>query len=137
MRQRAAPSLGAAVDGDLRGVEIDRGRLVRLTPERAVQALAGTAHRAFGALAMHPTEALGDLQRGRRGRRSGDRAQRGPGTVSAQILEMVKERAADQLALRQADDQLTGRETPRRRVLTARALRSDASSPSISPTKSR
>jgi hypothetical protein len=35
-----------------------------------------------------------------------------PSLVGALILQMIKERAADQLALRQREDQLAGRDTP-------------------------
>ena len=101
--------LRAAVDGDLRRVQVDRDRRAEIAPQRPVQALPGPCHRALHALAMHPPEALADLQGGRCRGHVGDRAQRRPRRVGALVLEMIEERAADQLALREADDQLARR----------------------------
>ena len=55
------------------------------------------------------------------------------GTVGAHPLDVVKALAADQLGLRQRDDQLPAL-TPRLRTLIGAARRSHASSPSINPT---
>jgi hypothetical protein len=81
---------------------------------------------------MTAAKALGVLQRCARRRRIGDGAQPRARPVGADILDVIKERSADQLVLRQADDQFAGRQAAAA-DLTGRARRSTPSSPSISP----
>src|SRR6266540_2911161 len=93
--RRAA--LALPVDGHLRGVQVDRHRLAPIAVKRAVKALPGSGHRALDALHMTAPEALGVLQRRRCRRRRGDGPQPGARTVGADILDVIKERPADQL----------------------------------------
>ena len=102
--------LASAVDGHLGCVQIDGRRLAAVASQRPVQTLTRARSRALDPLAVHAPEALGVLQGRRRRRRGADRAQRGAGAVSAHVLDVVKERAADQLALSHRDHQLAGRE---------------------------
>jgi hypothetical protein len=94
------------------GVEIDRHQLGPLAPERAIQMLAHARARALDPLTVHTPKVLGALQRGRRRRRRGDRPQPAARLISADLLQIGEELAADQLALRERDHQLPRREPP-------------------------
>jgi hypothetical protein len=106
---RGAP-LAAAVDLEHGRVRVDRDRLAGVAAERAVQPLAGARQAALDGLAQTASEALGQLQRGRRRRHPGDRAKLRAGRVGAQLLDVVKALAADQLRLRQRHHQLAARD---------------------------
>jgi hypothetical protein len=101
--------LATAVDLEHRRVQVDRDRLARITCQRPIQPLAGARQAALDGLTQTAPEALGQLQRRRRRRHPRDRAQVRPGRVGAQLLDLVEALAADQLRLRQRDDQLAAR----------------------------
>jgi len=111
VRQRGAVLL-ASVHGDPRRVQIDRHRLAELTTERPVKPRARRRDRPLDPLAVHPAKALGPLQRRRRRGHLAHRPQRRPRRVRALVDQVIEERTADQLALRQTDHQLAGRGTP-------------------------
>jgi hypothetical protein len=64
---------------------------------------------ALDGLAQTAPEALGQLQRRRRSRHVGDRAQFGSGPVGAQLLDVIQAIAADQPRFRQRHDELAAR----------------------------
>ena len=100
----------ATVDLDHLRVEVDRDRLLGVAPERAVEAVAGAPEAALDRLAERTPEALCKLQRRRRRRHPGNRAQRRRGRVGAQVLDMVKALAADELGLGQRHHELPARD---------------------------
>jgi len=91
--------LAAAVHLDPGRVQIDRHRLLALAPERTIEMLPHARAGALDPLAVHPPEILGALQRRWRRRDARDGPQPATSLVSADLVQIGEELAADQLAL--------------------------------------
>ena len=87
--------LAAAVHLHLGGVQIDRHRLPRLAPERAIEMIANARGGALDPLAVHTTKVLRALQSSRCRRRPAHRPQPITGRVRAHLLQIGEELPAD------------------------------------------
>ena len=110
MAAAAGAPLAAPVDLDPRRVEVDRHRLGRIAPERPIERPARPRQRPLGGPDVRAAEALRELRRGRRRGSLRHRPQGSAGAVRAQLLDIREALAACELALRQRDQQLAGRE---------------------------
>src|SRR5450631_2590724 len=99
------PLLLATVDHAVGRVQVKGHLLTRVATQPTVKLVAAARHRPLDRADMSGLEPVGQLTRGRRRRSAGHRPQRGARRIRAHYLHVIKTLPADQLTLRQRDNE--------------------------------